>query len=192
MHWRSRSFQMEQFSVAQRVTPNSVVNTVDRCILKLQIEAGKMYSQFRSAIPLVQVDVGCIGRCAVSMSCVVSDDFLVQCSTAALVVRWQLSVRCQPALDFKNNLWVTTRFWALPVFTCIVIRSLGMKSCTVLDIILHLLPHSESCSAPHTDILGTFGASSLNLVSMSGVQAVYRRTRSLNMTTPRITQLMRV
>ena len=41
----------------------------------------------------------------------------------------------------------TTRFWALPVFTHIVVQS-RMNGCTDVDIILHLLAHSEGLLCP--------------------------------------------
>ena len=44
----------------------------------------------------------------------------------------------------------TTRSWALPVFTHIVVHSLGMNGCTDVDIILHLLAHSEGLVWPLT------------------------------------------
>ena len=133
-------FQMEQFSVRCSARDSCSWTKVDRCTLELQIEPENMHCRFRSAIPLVLWSMSIALRVA---QCPCLELFVVifpmQCSTAELAVRWQLSVRCQPALGLQNKLWITTRFWALPVFTCIVIRSLGMKS----RIIFLLLAHKE-------------------------------------------------
>ena len=43
----------------------------------------------------------------------------------------------------KEKKWIITRFWTWPVFTFIVVRSLVMSGCTDIDVILHVLAHSE-------------------------------------------------
>ena len=72
-----------------------------------------------------------------------------------------------------------------PVFTCIVVRSLGMNGYIVADIVLLLPEHSEGLVWPLTQTSwGRFGTPLLERRSMNGVRAVYRTTMSLNMATP--------
>ena len=55
-----------------------------------------------------------------------------------------------------EKLWITSRFWTFPVLTFIVVRSLVMSGCTDIDVILHVLVHSEGLVQLPTDILKTF------------------------------------
>ena len=55
-----------------------------------------------------------------------------------------------------KKLWISTRFWTWAVFTFIVVRSIVMNSCTDVDVILHLLAHSEGLVQLPTQILKTF------------------------------------
>ena len=96
-------------------------------------------------------------------------------------MRSNLELGLQEKLRIRRGRFCgTTRFWALPVYTYIVVRCLGMNGYIGAAIILLLLAHSEGLVWPLTqtswDVLAHLfwrGVLSLKfLVSMNGVRAV--------------------
>ena len=120
---------------------------------------------------------------AFSMSWAVRDDLLnaalsggdmwfVGSSQCAVSRHWAFKKNCGYAW-FALRFCDTTRFWTLPVFTCIVVRSLGMHGYIGADIILLLPGHIEGLVWPLTQTSwGCFGAPLLEKRFVTEVSSV--------------------